>query len=403
MKAHLDITLVGAGVAGLVTALSLARCSNASRLQLSVIDAGQRPALKPGDDIALRVSAISAGSVAILRQLGVWSQLAHARCSPYDHMRVWDESKPPIGPATLRFDADEFAVDHLGYIIENDLLTGALCDLLEKQGIALLFDSGLERIESTPAGQTLTLADGSQRHADLLVAADGANSKARSCAGIAVTTVAYDQVAVVTHVNSEQAHGATAWQRFLRDGPLGMLPLADGRVSVVWSTNPAHAETLLGCSDDELGRELTVASDSVLGNLTVAGPRGRFPLLAQHAQHYVQHGLALVGDAAHSIHPLAGQGANLGIADAACLAATIDAALENNEFPADRVVLRRYERARKTQNALMLHFLTGLNQLFASDSQIVGDLRRAGMMLFNRSGPVRRHVAGFALGTARPQ
>jgi 2-octaprenylphenol hydroxylase len=154
----------------------------------------------------------------------------------------------------------------------------------------------------------------------------------------------------------------------------------------------------MAMDDATLGRALTDASDGVLGEFTAGGARATFPLVARHARHYVRHGFALLGDAAHTVHPLAGQGANLGIADAAVLAETVGNALAGGEHPGDRPVLRRYERARKGQNALMMHFMTGLNRLFASDSALVGELRRTGMALFNHGGPVRAAVAGVALG-----
>jgi 2-octaprenylphenol hydroxylase len=187
-------------------------------------------------------------------------------------------------------------------------------------------------------------------------------------------------------------------QRFLRDGPLGMLPLRDGRLSVVWSTTPLRAKVALDASDRELGRSISVASDHVLGELLVDGPRAGFPLHAQHANQYVKSGIALIGDAAHTVHPLAGQGANLGLQDARELANVLDFAIEKGLHPADLPVLRRYERARKGANLTMLYLMTGLNRLFATNSNVLGSLRTVGMRVFNRSGPIKERVVRVALG-----
>jgi 2-octaprenylphenol hydroxylase len=302
-------------------------------------------------------------------------------------MCVWDESDTPESASSLRFDADEFAVQHLGYIVENVLLQNALLNVLDATEVDVCFETPFAGLQDIGA--------------DLLIGADGARSVVRESTGIGVHRHSYDQTAFVTHLIPEHSHRQTAWQRFLRDGPLGMLPLADGRISVVWSSSPESADAAMKCSDDELGHLLSEASDHVLGALTVSGQRGTFPLAAQHAQEYVMRGIALIGDAAHTVHPLAGQGANLGLQDARELAAVIVAALDAGEYPADRPVLRRYERARKGANATMMHFMTGLNRLFAADSPVLSELRRTGMQLFNRSGPVRKRVVSVALGAGR--
>lgn len=381
MKKRFEILVVGAGVTGLAVAALLAQCRNRDRLRLTVADAASRPQHDAGDDVGLRVSAIATGSVALLDAAGAWPRVVATRACAYDRMRVWDADCDVGGPATLRFDAADFAVPQLGFIVENDLIRHSLLSVLDGLDVALEFDT----VVDTPV-------------ADLVVAADGASSKLRASAGIATRSHPYGQTAVVTHLRPEAPHRNTAWQRFLRDGPLGILPLADGRVSVVWSTSEARAAEALAASDEELGRLLTEASDRVLGRLEVAGPRGAFPLCARHAERYVQRGFALVGDAAHAVHPLAGQGANLGLRDAAGLAEVVDDALDRNEHPGDRPVLRRYERARKGDNATMLHLMTGLNRLFATDSTLAAELRAAGMRLFNASGPIRARAVKVALG-----
>ena len=401
MKQRYDIVIVGGGMTGLTVAALLAHGRSADSLKLTVVDAAPRPRFDPDEDIALRVSAIATGSADILDSIGAWQAVVSARACPYEHMRVWDGADDPDGPSTLTFDADEFAVAQLGFIVENLLIQDALLRVLDRTDVNLRFDTPIAAIARAESRYRVQLEDGREMDADLLIGADGARSFVRESAGIEVTRRPYAQTAFVTHLRPQEQHGATARQRFLSDGPLGMLPLADGRISVVWSTTDETARRAMAASDAELGRMLTEASDEVLGELSAAGPRGTFPLCAQHARNYVEPRLALIGDAAHAVHPLAGQGANLGLADASTLSTVIEEAIKKGEHPGDRPVLRRYERARKGANATMLHLMTGLNQLFAAGSPTIGELRRAGMRLFNVSGPLRERAVKVALGAGR--
>ncbi len=382
MSKPIEIVIVGAGLSGLALAALLTRSRSADRLQISIVDAMERPSYRANGEIDLRVSAVANGSADLLRSVGAWRHVQSAQISPYERMRVLDESDSPLSKSALLFDAAEFAVPQLGHIIENVLLRDALLKVLDESSVELRFGTNMD---------TLPVAD-------LVVAADGARSRIRELAGISSKKWPYDQMAVVTHVRPERGHERTALQRFLRDGPLGLLPLNDGRLSVVWSTTHERARQALDASDETLGHLLSDASDHVLGNLVTAGPRGGFPLSAQHAQDYVRPGIALIGDAAHAVHPLAGQGANLGLQDAQELTRVIDAALADGLHPADLPVLRRYERARKGANLTMLHFMTGLNRLFATNSTIVGNIRTIGMRAFNRSGPIRERAVRVALG-----
>jgi 2-octaprenylphenol hydroxylase len=381
MNKQFDVLIVGAGVTGLTAAALLAQGQHSDRLQITVVDAASRPVHAADDDVALRVSAIASGSAGLLDSVGAWSHVQETRASAYEHMRVWDESSSADSATALRFDAAEFAVPQLGFIVENVLIQHALLEVLDKLDVRLKFDTTVDALD-----------------ADLVIGADGARSFVRDRVGIKTRDFPYGQTAYVTHLRPEKSHQKTAWQRFMQDGPLGILPLSDGRISVVWSTHDALAERAKSASDEELGEILSEASDYVLGELQVAGPRGAFPLCARHAEQYVMPGIALIGDAAHAVHPLAGQGANLGLQDAAMLANVIDQALGNGEYPGDRPVLRRYERARKGENATMLHLMTGLNRLFTTDSAVVQELRATGMRLFNFSGPIRDHAVKVALG-----
>ncbi len=398
MNRRFRVIVVGGGITGLMAATLLARSDHRERFDITVLDAAPRPLFSPDDDIALRVSAISAGSAALFERVGAWDHVMETRACAYESMLVWDEDDAPDSVSALRFDAAEFAVPQLGFIVENVLLQDALLRQLGQTSVDLRFGTPIAALRREGSNYELGLESGDTLDADLIVGADGARSFVRSAAGIEASEMPYRQTAFVTHLEPAEPHRATARQRFLREGPLGILPLSDGRVSVVWSTTPENAQAALDADDAVTGQLLSEASGYVLGELTVAGPKGAFPLCARHASHYVVPNLALIGDAAHAIHPLAGQGANLGLQDAAELASQVAQAVGAGLHPGDRPVLRRYERARKGANTTMLDFMTGLNRLFATDSAVIGGIRAAGMRAFNRSGPLRERVVRVALG-----
>ncbi|MEX0976195.1 MAG: UbiH/UbiF/VisC/COQ6 family ubiquinone biosynthesis hydroxylase [Woeseia sp.] len=398
MKRTFDIVIAGAGMAGLTVAALLARSEQRHRMTLRIVDAGMRPQFDAGDDLALRVSAVAAGSATIYQALGVWQSITAIRACPIREMHVWDAARPPVGPETLHFDAAEFALAELGHVVENVLVQDVLLAELDRLGVKVEFETPLADLQMVNGRCTLQIPDGKWLDCDLLVGADGVNSMVRRCAGIPATAWRYPQSAFVTHLLPQDPHRNIAWQRFLPDGPLALLPLSDGRISIVWSTTPEQAAAVMAVTDTQLGRLVTEASDGVLGLLTATGPRATFPLKAQYATAYVKPGIVLIGDAAHSIHPLAGQGANLGIADAHQLAKVITRAIADGEHPGDWPVLRRYERGRKGANQGMLYFVDALNRLFSSPAQPVSVLRSAGMRLFNRSGPLRRRAVATALG-----
>lgn len=398
MKRQFSVVIAGAGIVGLCHAALLKQGAAAAQLKLTIVDAATPPAFSEDKDIALRVSAISTGSVRVLQNAGGWSSAVGARACPYTDMRVWDSTGAVEGPETLHFSAADCALQQLGYITENSHIQDALLKTLDRQRQDVEFATSIRAVDREDAGFSVSLSDGRVLRADLLIAADGRNSFVRQQVGITAKSWSYDQVAFVTHLLPEIPHASTAWQRFLRSGPLALLPLLDGRVSLVWSTTPDEAHDAKLMSDDDLSDLLSEKSDYVLGRLTPDGPRGTFPLRAQFATQYVQRGLALIGDAAHSVHPLAGQGANLGIADAACLAKIIDSAVLQNEVISDFRVLRRYERARKGPNQSMLRFIDGINRLFGANSNAVATLRATGMRAFNRVGPARDYTLRVALG-----
>ncbi len=398
MKADFHIVIAGAGVVGLTLAALLARSQQKEHIRLTVVDAAPQPGFTFDQDIGLRVSAISTGSAEILQQAHAWADVIGGRVCAYSEMRAWDSSCAVEGPETLRFSASRYAVRQLGFIVENQLIQHALLQSLDSVNQQVEFSTAIRSVNSEADRFSVNLSDGRLIAADLVVGADGGASFVRKQSGITVKGWQYQQSAFVTHLHSEINHQNTAWQRFLRTGPVALLPLADDRVSMVWSTTPEEAAEAMELSDEALSEKLTAITDNVLGKLTPAGPRGAFPLRAQHANKYVLPGLALIGDAAHSVHPLAGQGANLGIADAACLTGVITDAIANDEVIGDFRVLRRYERARKGANSTMLHFISGINRLFAYDSFPLAAVRATGMRIFNKSGPIRDHAVRVALG-----
>jgi len=398
MNREFDILIAGAGMVGLTVALLLAQGDANDQLRITLVDAGKRPSFSPGQEVSLRVSAIASGTASLLARVGAWDGIADTRACPYRDMKVWDALGSVEGPETLRFDAAEFAVPQLGFIVENILIQDALLGLLHSTNVSINFETRIRTVQKCGDRYVVEYGDGQTMTPELLLGADGAASLVRNSAGITVKTWKYAQSALVTHLQPELSHRNTAWQRFLTTGPVALLPLNDGRVSTVWTTTPEHAEALSTMPEEQLAALLTDATDGVLGKLAVAGPRGSFPLKSQHADRYVLDGLALLGDAAHAVHPLAGQGANLGLADARVLAEVIVEALAAGEHPGDLPILRRYERARKAANKSMLHFIDGLNRLFSNESTPLARLRGAGMALFNKSGPIREYAVQVALG-----
>jgi 2-octaprenylphenol hydroxylase len=372
-----DLIIVGAGMVGSALALALEH----SGLEILVVD-GSPLSVKPFDAAGAfepRVSALSAASQRILERLGVWDGIAARRVSPYRDMQVWDGS----GTGSVHFAAASVHADVLGHIVENRVIQDALLERLHDSQIGLLGNARLEQLRRSGDGWLLTLADGRELRAPLLVASDGANSAVRRLAGCATREWDYLHHAIVTSVRCERPHALTAWQRFTDDGPLAFLPLnSQGDqhwCSIVWSTVPAEAERLMALDDEAFRHELGKAFEWRLGQVTAVDPRVCIPLRQRHAKRYVESGLALIGDAAHSIHPLAGQGVNLGFLDAAVLAEVWLHALGRGEQPNDVRVLSRYERRRMPHNLAMMAAMEGFERLFQADPLPIRLLRNSGL------------------------
>lgn len=393
-----DIIIVGAGMVGSLLA-ALLKDSGLSILMLERA-AVQAPA--PDAPFEPRVSALTRASENLLRHVGAWAAVEACRCCAYTGMTVWDAD----GSGRVEFSAREIGESHLGVLVENRLLQSALTEAaLSADNVTLRCPAQLAHLERLPQGWQLTLDNGELLQATLVIGADGAQSAVRNMAGVDVRSTDYHQRAIVTTVRTQQPHRFTAWQRFSATGPLAFLPLltANGDehyCSIVWSQDEQESQRLLALDDATFRRELGLAFENSLGEIEAVDPRYSFPLRAAHAADYVRDGLALIGDAAHAIHPLAGQGVNLGLLDAAVLAEEIRRALGRKISWWNEATLSRYARRRRAHNTLMLNSMTGFQKLFGSQHPLLVVVRNIGMRATNGFLPVKQELARVAMGLA---
>lgn len=394
-----QIVIVGAGMVGAALALALGR----EGFSVALLDHKKPPDYQSGQSYGLRVSALSLASQNILTNLGVWETIAATRISPYREMMVWDAQGDERG---IHFDCAELQYDYLGHIVENDLIQSALLNTLQSlPNVACYFQAGVAKLESGAEYISIELDDGSHITGQLLVGADGAASRVRTLAGIAVRQHSYQQQGVVAVVKPSHPHRATAWQRFLLDGPLAFLPLAGNVCSIVWSAPEQQARDLLAMPDETFRRTLAEAFEYRLGEILHCGERAAFPLRYQRAERYTAPRIVLVGDAAHVVHPLAGQGVNLGFLDVARLTEVLLEALACGADPGAIKPLRRYERGRKTENELMGFALDSIEKLFVSKIEPLVAARNLGLRLVDRAPLLKnffiRQAAGLT-GSAPP-
>ncbi|EED31873.1 protein VisC [gamma proteobacterium NOR5-3] len=394
-----DIAIVGGGIAGLAAAAALA----GSGRSVAVLEARELPQTVPvsGDlpeDYDARVSALTPRSIDFLKQLGAWPAIEGARCCAYHHMTVWDAE----GTGRIEFDAQEVSAESLGTIVENRLITAALAWKVQSLGgVRVLAPARLSDLSREDPEPVVLLEDGTRLRCQLLIAADGALSPTRELLGMRTREWEYGHRAIVTTVAFENRHQHTAWQRFLQTGPLALLPLSsvdDRLCSIVWSIEEHLADELLARSDAAFAKALGEASEYVLGNVTACAPRKAFPLRQRHAVDYVLPGVALVGDAAHTIHPLAGQGINLGLADVQVLAEELNTAFARGLGPGRMDVLSRYQRRRKGDNLAMMAAMDGFKRLFEQDAPPLRWLRNTGMRTVAGLPMVKRRIIRQAMG-----
>lgn len=396
MKSHYDIIIVGGGMVGLTLACALGQ----QQFNVALIEAHEPEDVKQTDDYALRVSAINKSSQKILQQVNAWGGILKRRVYAYQHMHVWDAT----GDGNIQFDAADLGVDSLGHIIENKIIQFALFEqCLVLPTVDCLCPQKIETIEYTENQSSVSLVDGRILTTKLLVGADGANSSVREAANITLSQSAYEQKAIVATVKSSLSHKSTAWQRFLPTGPLAFLPLGDevwgkGTCSIVWSAENERANDLMKMDDTLFIKTLQSEFENTLGRIEKISQRAAFPLVRRHACDYVKNGVALIGDAAHTIHPLAGQGVNLGLLDAAALAEVIVKARSQGKNIASLMTLRRYERWRRADNSLMMASMSGFKTLFSNEQTELSFIRNMGLGFINQLAPVKYKLMRHAMG-----
>jgi 2-octaprenylphenol hydroxylase len=440
-RGDLDAIVVGAGAIGGALALALAR----DGFEVALVEAREPKPWRAEDEVDLRVVALAPDARELLGSLDVWTSIASARFGPYRRMHVWDA----IAPGELTFDAADRGEAALGWIVENRLIQHALWQALgdlasrpphshgsgrqvlgdlasrsphsrgsggsrdafalKAEGIAasaaparprIVCPAEVAEIENGADAVVASLVDGTRLRANVLIAAEGAESSVRTKLGIAFEGRDYGQRAIVAHVATERPHEGTAWQRFQSGGPLAFLPLADGRCSIVWSLADADAARILALDDAAFRDELGCAFDFRLGAITATTARAAFPLRMRLAKNYVAGRCVLAGDAAHVVHPLAGQGMNLGFRDVACLRRVLGEARERGGDPGASHVLRRYERERRSESAMAAHGLDAIERTFGTAFMPLATVRGAGLDAVDRLVSLKQLLADTAAGRA---
>jgi 2-octaprenylphenol hydroxylase len=388
-----DIIVVGAGIVGLVQALALKN----SGLKVAVIDSQPPPKVPEGEPLN-RVSALTLASQNVLQALGAFAQITQQRSVAYCGMSVWERDS--FGH--IEFNAQDVEHAYLGYIVENQALQASLWQqAVEADFITLYSACQIDKLALSSQGNFISLSDERMLSARLVIGADGANSLVRKQANFPLTYWDYDQHAIVATVKTSVSHNNIARQIFTPTGPLAFLPLWQANYcSIVWSQDEAEASRLLQLPADDFNKALTVAFDNQLGLTELVSERQSYPLKMRYARQWLADGVAIVGDAAHTIHPLAGQGANLGIMDAAALAEQIEALVKADKDFALAKNLRPFERWRKTEAVKMIATMEGLKRLFSGTNSGKKLIRDAGLASVNRLSQSKRSLVKHAMGLA---
>lgn len=392
MSNRFDVIINGAGLVGSSIAIGLAKAG----FKVLVIEFHPLEKLYPQDDYGLRVSAFTPSSKKWLEYVDAWDGLQHTgRITPFLHMHVWDEG----GMGELTFDAVGTGSDALGWIMDNEATQGVLIDrALQLDNITILDNTKLESFEKIAGDVCVTLSNGDQYVTELIVGADGGRSMVRDWANIPTTGWSYGQKTIVGQVRPEKSHENSCWQRFLDNGPLALLPLNDGRCSLAWHTTYEEADELLALDPDAFSDRLSEGLQWKFGRIEIAGKLGAYPLRLNHAQTYVRENFALAGDAAHSIHPLAGLGVNIGYLDSATLVEELINAKKAGISLGDLTMLKRYEKRRKAHNMLIMGSMDLFKRSSTSQSKVIKGVRNLGLSATNKLPFVKRKLARMAMG-----
>lgn len=401
MTGNYDIVINGAGIAGLTLALLMTRHAGNNKPRVLILD--RQPLVSDDsvhaqpvsiDDFDLRVFALTEASRQLLTTIGAWPETAE-RIYPYEEMHVWDAG----GDGEIHFDAAELGAASLGTIVESRVLQNWLVKQVQQErSIEVMAGDELQAIEDQSDHLQITLQSGVVYQTNLLVGADGASSRVRQLSGIDTLGWSYQQQAMVATVELEKDHQNTAWQRFLPQGPLAFLPLQSPWCSIVWSVSEERADELCELDDEAFLQALGEDFQHRLGTVKAVGQRAKFPLRLSHARSYIAPRIALVADAAHTVHPLAGQGLNLGLLDVMQLAKLLNQARSTGQDMGSRRTLRAYERSRKADNWLMQGSFDALKRLFSNQQAVPGVLRNSGLKLLNQMPLIKNAFARKAMG-----
>lgn len=384
-----EVVVIGAGMVGAALALGLAQ----NGFQVSVIEHAPPTQFDPASSPDVRISAISCATVALLKQLGVWDAILAMRAHAWRRLKTWEWDVSHV-----TFDASQLKLPELGFMVENQVLQRALWQTLEQHPSVTLYSPSVPvYMHKRNDIHELTFEDDTVLEAKLVIGADGANSRIREWAGIGIHAWNYQQSCLLISVRCANDPGDCTWQQFTPDGPRAFLPLYDNWASLVWYDKPARIRQLQSMSMEQLSREINRHFPARVGTV-IPHACGAFPLTRRHALRYVQHGLALVGDAAHTIHPLAGQGVNLGYRDVDALLDVLVRARSYGESWASYEVLKRYQTRRLADNLLMQSGMDLFYAGFSNDLPPVKLLRNLGLMAAERAGILKRQALKYALG-----